>query len=284
MQQVIYADVLVFLNTVITFILLLTVRQFTGAGTSAGRMIAASFVGGAYSLIILAPKMHFLLMLLAKTAMGVSITYIAFRVRSFRRMLKCLSLFLIASFLYAGIMYSLRYFIGSGFITVQNGSVYFDLSVYSLILITVLIYVVILILRKKVFGVRQEDMVYDLVLTLGENSVTVKALLDSGHTVRDIYTNQPVVILRSEEAGRLTETDCRTPDFWLCAAETGGIAWRLLPVRSLSGEKLLPTFSAETAQTAGENVLKKLGPVSVAVTEDRLGSEAYQALISEDFI
>lgn len=284
MQQVIYADVLVFLNTVITFILLLTVRQFTGVRTSAGRMVAASFVGGAYSLVILAPKMHFLLMLLAKTAMGVSITYIAFSVKSVRRMLKCLCIFLCSSFLYAGIMYSFHAVFGTGFLTVKNGSVYFDLSVTSLILLTALIYVVILVLRKKVFNVRQEDMIYELKLATDRAEITVSALLDTGHSVRDIYTNRPVLILQQAQAERLTQVEFGSQDALLQAAQQGNLALRLLPVKTLSGEKLLPAFSAVSVQTAGENVRKKIGPVSVAVTRENLGSEKYQALISEDFI
>ena len=283
MRQIVYADVLVFLNTVVTFFLLLTVKQFAAVKTSTPRLITASFVGGVYSLVLLAPKMHFLLLLLAKTAMSVSITLIAFHVIRGRKLLRCLALFLGASFLYAGIMYALSYCLQGTFVTVNNGAVYYDISVYSLIGITALVYGVLVVLRKKVFRYDKEDLICTVKLTCLQNEVTVKALVDSGHNAKDVYTGRPVVILAREQAamlaGRSLDVMERTVGETGCAP-----AIRLLPLRSLSGEKLLPAFTAESVEITGRNTYRLVRNVSVAVTDDPLGGEKYEALIGGDLI
>lgn len=276
MQHVIYADVLIFLNTVITFLLLLTVKQFTGAMTGAGRLTLASFAGGCYSLIILAPQMNVFLMLLTKAAMCVSIVFIAFKAKSLKKMAKCSLLFLAFSFLYAGIMYSLSFVLDSSYFSVNNGSVYFDLSVYSLIVISAVIYTVIWFLRKRFFTPSPEDMIYCADISYRENTVKVKALLDSGNSVRDIYTGKPVIILSSSSAESLTGQ--KLPEL----PGEGDIPLRLIPVNSLSSKKLLPAFTAEKAVIFCDNGDREIKAPCVAVTEDSLGGEKYQALISCD--
>ncbi len=284
MEPVIYADVLIFLNAVVTFFLLLTVKQFTGAKTSAGRLISGAFVGGVYSLTVLAPQMHFILMLIAKTAMSLSITFIAFHSKRMKKMLQCFVLFWAVGFLYAGVMYAIRFLLQGSFITVNNGAVYFDLNVYSLIFLTVLVYGVILLLRKRVFRFRSEDMIYDIELNYGDTAVRAKALLDTGNHVRDIYTNHPVVILNAEVAERLTHRQIKSDTADLFAAANEGIRLRLLPVQALSGEKYLPAFTADSAQIITDDRRKEIRNVSVAVTDDKLGEEKYQALIGEEML
>ena len=284
MEPVIYADVLIFLNAVVTFFLLLTVKQFTGAKTSAGRLISGAFVGGVYSLTVLAPQMHFILMLIAKTAMSLSITFIAFHSKRMKKMMQCFILFWAAGFLYAGVMYAIRFLLQGSFITINNGAVYFDLNVYSLIFLTVLVYVVILFLRRKVFRFRSEDMICDIELSYGAAVVRAKALLDTGNHVRDIYTNHPVVILTAEMAERLTHMQIKGETGDLLAAANEGIRLRLLPVQALSGEKYLPAFTADTARIITDDRRKEIRHVSVAVTDDKLGEEKYQALIGEEML
>jgi len=276
LQQVIYADVLIFINTVITFLLLLTVKQFTGAPTGPGRLVLAAFAGGAYSLVILAPEMNFFLVLLSKAAMCVSIVFIAFRAVSLRKMLKSSVLFLAFSFLYAGIMYSLSFIFSFSFVSVNNGSVYFDLSVYSLIIITLVIYGVIRFLRKLFFTPSPEDMIYRAVIYYRENSVNVKALLDTGNSVRDVYTGKPVIILSAGSAQILTGEKL------LEIPEKGEIPIRFIPVKALSGSRLLPAFTAERAVISFDNNDREVNSPCVAVTDDSLGGEKYQALISGD--
>lgn len=283
LQQVIYADVLIFFNTVITFILLLTVRAFVNVGSSSGRIMLASLVGGVYSLIILAPKMHFLLMLLAKTGMCVSITCIAFHAKSFRNMLRCAVLFAASSYLFAGVVYAISFIVQSEYLIVNNGFPYIQISIISMIIICVIVYAVLFLLRKTVFRMQEDDMLYNLHLSFSGEEIDVLALLDSGNSIRDIYTGKPVIILTSERAIQLTGSEIPSV-FTDWTNLNGSVKWRLLPVHALDGDKLLPVFNADAVRIAKGSSNKTLASVCVAVTNDPLGNGRYQALLSRDFI
>ena len=73
MKQIIYVDVLVVLNTVVTFIMLLTTAAVTGVKNSVGRLLIGAVTGGLFSLILLAPEMSVPCVLLTKAAMAVSL-------------------------------------------------------------------------------------------------------------------------------------------------------------------------------------------------------------------
>ena len=283
MQQVIYADVLVFMNTVITFILLLTVKAYAGVPTAAGRMVLASFVGGLFSLVILAPKMHFLLLLLAKAGMCVSITFIAFSIKNIKKMLRCAALFLLVSYLYAGITYAVSYIFQTQYLYVNNGFSYLPVQVPTLVLLTAAVYGGMLLLKKYVFRKDQADMIYDAQITFGDREIRVKALMDSGNSLRDIYTGKPVVILASSDASLLTGIG-RAEDYTDVLTADTGVCFRLLPVHTLNGEKLLPAFTVDRVRITDAQTEKVYRGMCVAVTDHPLGSEKYQALIGAELI
>lgn len=279
MQQVIYVDVLIVLNTVITFILLLCVRQFTGCATGSGRLVAASLVGGVYSLIILAPPMNLFLTLLTKAAVGLSIAYIAFRATRLRHILRSGLLFLGMSFLFAGVLYAVT-LTGTNRLTYNNGFGYMELSLPALVALCVALYLVILLLRKKVFLAKEQDAVYRMELFYKENSFRGSALLDTGNGLRNAYSDSEVILLTEDAAKSLTGFRV-TAD--VAKMSDLGLPVRLLPVKALSAEKLLPAFTAEKLIVYDEGVRREVQSPCVAVTDDPLGRERYQALLSGSF-
>lgn len=277
MLQVVYADELVFLNTVVNFVLLLTVRLFTGAETGTGRLVCASLAGGAYSLILLAPEMGWLPMLLTRTAMCVSLVFLAFRLRSLRSMMRCTLLFLGVSFLYAGVFFWLSRVAG-GFFTMRNGVGYFDPGLGLLLAGSVGLYYLIRWIRKTFFRFRSADMVYEMALTRDRTTVKTHALLDSGNHARDPFFHRPVIIVTESVAARLTGV--REPSRF-GTEETRDARFRLLPVSSVGEETLLPAFTADKAVLRRDGIVREVPSPCVAVTRDPLGGERYEALISE---
>ena len=279
MQQVIYVDVLIVLNTVVTFILLLSVRQFSGCETGPARLIVASVVGGVYSLIILAPPMNLILTLLTKAAVGASITYIAFRTRKLRQMLRSLFLFLGMSLLYGGVLYAVT-LTGSGFVTYQNGFGYMELSLPGIVALCVALYLVILLLRKKVFRPKTDEAVYTVELFFRERCVRIPALLDTGNNLQDVYGGREVILLSASEAEALAGVPV-TDD--VEAMQAAGLSVRLLPVSALSAARLLPAFTADSAVVYDDARRTVVEAPCVAVTTDDLGGERYRALIGSAF-
>ncbi len=157
------------------------------------------------------------------------------------------------------------------------------MSAYALIAVSVVIYAVIFLLRKRVFHGTKEDRIYHITLTFKENTVQALALLDSGNHLKDIYTNQPVMIIRENLAQTLTSFDFSNMTEPREEMNTK-VPVRLLPVHSLASESVLPAFTLSSAEITGHTTCRTIKNVCAAVTNDELGGEKYQALISDDFI
>ena len=283
MRQVIYVDVLVFLNTTVTFLLLLTVRLIVAAPTKTARLAAASFAGGMSSLILLAPRLSVLTVTLFKLASGMLIVRIAFPSGG-KKLLRCFCAFMGASYGFGGLLYALRYTLGEA-LTVHNGYGYFEFSAASLILITGALYAALRLLSRFVLRKSQSDHLYGLKLYLGERSVCVKALMDSGHTVRDVYTGRPVVILNVSFAEALAGAcPARSAAGEPVMRSSFGVPLRSIPVFTLGGQRFLTAFSVDGALVNDGAAEKECKRVTVAVTDDPLGGETYQALMNEDIL
>ena len=281
MQNVIYADELILFNTLMTFILLLTVRQITGMKPTGGRLALASVAGGVYSMILLAPKMNVFLTLLTKMLMGFTITWIAFPSRVVRKTLKCALVFLGVSFCFGGVCYAAKSMLGGRFLLFNNGFFYYDLGTFSIIMISVGLYLTIKLLRKTLFTRSSRDMVYEMELTYNGKSARMKALFDSGHKIEDVYKHRPVILIAPGVAYRLTGLHGAEEILRSMEKGTTQTHFLLLPVSSLAATRLLPAFTASNATIYLNEGKKTLDSPCVAVTDDELGAQTYQALIGE---
>ena len=281
MEHIIYADVLVFLNTAVTFMILLAVKDMVRTKTSAGRLIAGAFTGGVYSLIILAPPMNIFYILLTRIVMGLTIILIAFRENQPRRIIRILLIFFAATFALAGITYCASGII-PGMVTANNGAGYVDISSGTLILVTAVCYFCVYFLRKKLFVTVQQDNIYPVKLLDGEKTVEIKALYDSGNSLCDIYTGRPVIIVSADKA-RLIAGDVlgKYYEDGFITASDGDKKLRLLPAGTIAGDKLLPAFSVSSAEIDcnGRNI--SVSSPTVAVSDMGFDSGRYSALIND---
>ena len=87
-MTVIYVDVLFIVNFFITFLLLLITEKLAKRGDKLYRKVLASFVGGAYSLVILVDELSFLVSTLGKLIAASIIVLIAFKPVSLKNLIK----------------------------------------------------------------------------------------------------------------------------------------------------------------------------------------------------
>ncbi|MBQ2758702.1 MAG: sigma-E processing peptidase SpoIIGA [Clostridia bacterium] len=284
MQQVIYVDVLIFLNTIITFIILLTTVEISGVSPKTFRLLTGSLLGGIFSLIILAPEMNVFFVFATRLAMSVSIVSVTFNIHKVKKFLRCLALFVVISFVFAGIVYFFESFSSSSFLQMNNSMVYFDVSFLSLVIMCGIVFAVIKILNKKLFIKTRTDMIYELEITFNEKTVSTLALYDSGNCVQDVYTGKPVIIVNAEEIRDLFDEKTFNSLFVDFSDEEntpGDIKLRFLPVKSISSSTLLPAFTAQKIIISDENIRKEILSPCIAVTVDELGENSYKALINQ---
>ena len=83
MQTVVYADLLVILNTIVTLIIIIITSDLLKIDSRRTRYIAGSVAGGFMSLIILAPSLNSFVSILVRVLISVVIAAIYLKLRFF---------------------------------------------------------------------------------------------------------------------------------------------------------------------------------------------------------
>lgn len=226
--MVIYGDILFLVNLYVDYFLLLGVKQFLHLRVKGFRLLLASLLGGAFSLLSLLPiPAPFTYVLSALMAVG--ITFAAFFPMEKLALIKASACFFAFSFIFGGIVLLLSELTGRA--AVIGGSVYFDLSPLLLFLFTVLSYFVSLLL-DKLRGGREPDLLFcKLVVEHEGKQVELFAKTDTGNTLKEPFSGLPVVVAEKQALGMFSKNNPQ--------------GFRLVPFHALGGEGLLPAFKPE---------------------------------------
>ena len=286
MRRVIYADTLVLLNTLVTFLILLSVRALSSVRTSVKRLIAAAFIGGAASLSALLPDSNLLISFMLLILSGSVVVFTAFFVNNVVKLLRCFFLFILMTFTYGGFMFFLSYQFPTMFVY-RNGFGYFNLPFWSVLLITAAAYVSFQIIHKKC-SIQRKTYRYAIELTDNGKTVCGTALLDSGHNVTDCYTGRPVVIAKESIIRQLL-----SPQAVLELKQYGSLkdttvahtlSARCIPVRTVGGTVLLPAFTCGVVTIRNEEAYYRIERVTLACSDQLPEQFDCDAIISEQLL
>lgn len=209
---------------------------------------------------------------------------IAFGRQPLRRFLRALLVFLGSNALFTGTMTLLWYFVAPRGLLVRNNVVYYDCSPWMLLGLLAVSYTVLRVgegwlRRRKSPG---EPRLFRLSTAMGE--VSLRGMVDTGNLLTEAFSGLPVVVVAFDRVKNLLPaslwsiyggdlTDLRPLD----ALPEWKKHFRLLPVASVSGKGILPSFRgvfAEKASPARE--------VCVAVCREPLGEGEIDALLPEN--
>ncbi len=284
MRKVIYLDSLVLLNTVATFLILLSVRVFASVNTNKLRIITAAFFGGFSSMIMLLPGLPIVSTLFIRLSLGAAICFTAFFVGDSKKFFRCLGLFYLFTFACGGLMFVLSQ-VFHAFVTYQNGYAYVGLGFRSIVASITAAYLVLLVLRRK-FGKGKEQFYYDIELTYGGVTVKGKAMLDSGHFVKDCYTGKPVVIACESFLRQLLSEQeiAELKAFGGLSKQVSAkkLRARCIPVTTVSGRRLLPVFTCSKVTVHNEDVFCSVNGVSLALADEFPDITSCDALINTE--
>lgn len=254
----VYLDLAVILNFLVDFLLLMGTNRLSGFPAGTRRCALAAALGGIYSGVSLLPGFHFLGNLLWRGVCLGIMSVIAFGMN--RSAVKRGGVFVLLSMALGGMALSL-------------GKTSF--------LPLVLCGCMLLILCRWAFGGKIGGREYvPLNITYGENSVSLIALRDSGNSLRDPISGEPVFLISADAAQNLTglsEKQLRTPLETLTRQPIPGL--RLIPYRAVgNGNGMLLGLRFENI---------KVGDISqsaiIAFVPEGLGRGAgYQALVTVD--
>lgn len=251
----VYLDLVVLLNFLVDFLLLLGTNRLSGFPLGPGRSAAGAVLGGVYSGACLLPGFGFLGSALWRTVSLGCIGVLAFGWG--RSAWKRSGIFVLLSMAMGGIALSLG-----------------RSSFPSLVLSALSVW----LLCRAAFGESVGGREYvPIEITGREGQIRLMALKDTGNTLRDPITGEPVLVIDGASAGVITglsEKDLATPLETLAARPVPGL--RLISYRAVgvSGGMLLAMRFEKV----------KIGPreqsAVVAFAPGGLGNgNAYQALI-----
>lgn len=283
-MKTVYVDVLIVLNFIINYFLLLAANRVSGRSNRRARLLFASFVGAFFALIIFLPPMGKPAELLFKIAASTAMVRLANPWHGKAEFLKEWVVLFLITFLFGGVLLALRMLVAPASMLYHNGIVYFSVSPFILLTNITLSYVILTLAQRLGSSFRLTGGIYETRLQLFGQTVSLRALLDTGNTLTEPFSGLPVVVCGIDQLKGLLPPEvaqaARTPQ----DAPSPGFGMRFVPFSSVGGAGVLPAVKGQLLQ-----VRLAQGPVEienfyVAISPKPIGGQQYQLLLSSSLI
>lgn len=274
MKTVIYADILIVVNLIVNYLLLRATSVILGAERNAVRLLVSSLLGGVFSLIIFIENIPPFLNILIKFAFLTVMVCVAFRIGKISDFLKNFAAFFLCNFAFAGIMLAMNIFLTPELTIYKNGVVYFDIDIITLVAASIGCYAVLSLISKFTRNRMVRNLLYEISVEYNGKSVSGKALLDTGNTLRDTFSGKPVIIAEKQFISSIIPEK---------ADITQMNNFRLIPYSTIHSGGALPAFLADEVTVVYEGKRIVLEDVYVALTEKKIVSSDYSVLLGAPF-
>lgn len=278
--MIVYVDILLFLNTVVDFIILNATCALTRIEVKLWRKIVASLLSALFSLYIFLPPLGFWLGLLLRLSASLTAVLTAFGFKNVRRFLRCSALFYGVSFIYAGGMAGIWMLFKPQNMSINNGIVYFDVSPLLLITFSFIFYVIITVI-KKLTG-READSAERIAVNLifNKQSVETTAMLDTGHTLTDSFGNSEIIIIDRLTAEVLFGVSNTLLMISLEPPEDDlKRVFRLMPIKTVSGESIMPAMKIDRMKVTYKKKTFVISKPITVICDTMLGDD-YSVVVS----
>jgi len=291
----IYIDVLILENIVLNYLILYVTSKFLRIKTKDWKTLLASFVGTIYVIAMLTiPSASFYFTFLGKFILSVVMVLITFKVKKLKEFLKIIVCFYISTFMFAGAAYAYIYITGSGGF-VQNGVYYiFKKGNINLIIFALLMAAIIIKFFYKTlfFKTKHINDLVNFEVTLGNKSMELKGLIDTGNSLHDPLSDLPVIICELEALKniipeKLADIVKNENLSDLTKIDVGDSKIRLIPYSSLGKENgMLLGFKPDKLMIKNDRNEKSGECAAIVCLYDKhLSSDnTYNALLSPDLI
>lgn len=271
-KTVVYADVLIVVNIIVNYFLLRAAAAIISFDFKTVRFLAASALGGAFSLIIFVEELSPVLLTGVKFAFMLVMTVTAFGFVSLKRFVKCCAAFFAANLAFAGLMLAGCTFIFPNSVIYKNSVVYFDMDILTLTVAAVASYAVLSGISRAVRNRTPPQSVYKIRISKDGQAVEGKALFDTGNSLCDSFSGRPVVIAERSFIEALAPKGT-------AFEPTAMHGFRLIPYTSLGGSGALPAFPADSIEITERSGVRKIENIYIAVTEKKIIHGGYAVLI-----
>lgn len=226
--MVIYLDLLLGLNTAINYLLLRGAAAIGGCPACRWRLLAAACVGGIYAAISLLPSLSGLGGMFGQFLCAALMCVLAFGLR--KNTIKQGLFFLALSFAFGGAVLLVVQKTEPD-VMLLGSRAYYAVSTPALLLLAGLLYGLAAVVLSGC-GTHSGGDIRSLTLSLNGREISVRALQDTGNTLRDPMTGQAVLVAEWTVLGRLLPEERLTRDRFQDPAELmKGLSFRYPTLR-----------------------------------------------------
>ncbi len=251
-----YLDVLFLVNFMMDFLILLIAREILKCNTKVWNIAIGAMLGaGLVCLLYIIPLYPIVRLLLSHTVINVVMVTIGLKVRDCVMFFKSIAVLYIGSFLLGGIIQYFNQYI-------RLGSLYFAMVIFSYCLVKV-IWRFICMLRLN------QERWCKVTIYLANTNIQVEAIIDTGNTLVDPYTNKPVSIL-DEKYKKIIEVDALKENI------------RYIPYHSIGGSGVMIAFKAKKIHIIGMREAWIQEPIIAFSNEKISKSSSYQMIVNPE--
>ena len=201
---------------------------------------------------------------------------VAFGYKSPKSFLRINLSFLLCSFLFAGIMLALWYFICPGGMYFNGSVVYFDIDILTLCVLTVVCYIFLKLFDRFFKSRAPVNTVFLCRVYYGGEEFELKAFFDTGNRLTDHFTGKPVIIVHRDKFGSKIPSELTSPESLIERS------FRLLYCETVGGGGLLPAFSPDKVHIRGAEYDFTTESATIALTDKKLMQGEYDAILPMD--
>lgn len=293
-----YIDIIWLDNLVMNFILLWTTSKISKDNTVQWRLWIASCIGATYAIFLVISGLIILQWMIIKILLSICMLLIGFKFTTCRRFFKLLGIFYGATFAFGGAAFGLYYFTDD-ILSIEGGIFYIkNFPVKILIISSMLLIILICTIWPKIHKKWiSANLVYSIKINYNGMSIILDAFLDTGNSLYDPITKNPVIIVEYTKLKEALPEEIRDifknnkeldMDYVAKVLANSSFAerFRFIPYYAIGKSGgLLIGFKPDKVLISLENNWRESRDIIIAVYNDRLSTdEEYHALIHPEVL
>lgn len=197
--MIIYADQMFVENFIMNYIILYMTAKFCGVDFQWYKLSIGSTIGALYVIFSYVFLFYNEPLIIVKILLSVTIVYFSFFPKRLKTFIRLLVYFYSITFFIGGISFGLAYFFNV--VTVKEGGILY-VEEFPVILVAIGScfayilgkYIIAFIKHRK----KTDEFIYKLELKILGKQIEFDVLYDSGHNVKEPFTNYPVIIVEKD--------------------------------------------------------------------------------------
>lgn len=267
----VYADVLIIINAVIDYFILLTAKRLAKVECKTYKCILASLLGGFLSLYIFAPDYGIVVNMSVWLLSCAVITLTVSGKREFKKIFKLFISFVFSNAVYGGIVMIVWSIFKPKAMLIYNGVVYYHVSPFILLLVTVFCYMAVSLSERLMKLKAPMAKRCSIELSINGETVRYLAIIDTGHTLCDPFSEKSVILVDELNANYITQ-------------KINSTNYRLIPYNDISKKGILNGFTADKATIILDDRKYVIDKPIIAFVKKGMLPKEFGALISPQIL